>query len=149
MPVFSNEIQMFRSPVSFVPCKIVLGKFIGKFKHQSISRDFGDDGCSGNAWFRFIAADDGTVWIVEPEVIAAVDEHVRRRRPLREITNRFLHRMLVGGENSLRLDHGDTSDANAERAVRYDPFECACALAERQGFAVGNANVRLMLPFVR
>ena len=75
--ILPDFLNVQRCSVPLVDAEAECRKFRIVRSHEPITCDFRNDRCCGDRRFRFISSDDGTVRIVEPEPVSAVDEEVR------------------------------------------------------------------------
>src|SRR3989344_2939470 len=111
---------------------------MGSFHHPAVPRDFCDDGRCGNTWFFPVSIDDRAMGIVEPELVAPVDEDVRRRHNLCHARERFLHGFLRRLEDADAVDLRCVRNADAVRAVFLDPEESFFSVLLRELLAVSD-----------
>jgi len=126
--------EVFLGPVPFMYLESVWSENPRAAAHQAVSRHFGDDGCRGDACFQRISVDDRTVRIVEPEMVAAVDEQIGGTKRLFEHRDGSLHRALRSGEDAFCIDVLCFGESPAVRCFCFDPGEGFLALLGRELF---------------
>jgi len=89
--------------------------------HYSVARDFGDDRRRGDARFLCVAFNERAVHVVEPVLIAPVDEEIRGCDRFREHGDRALHGRFVAGHDPGAVDVRGGRERDTPRAVRRDP----------------------------
>lgn len=119
--VLSDAVVMFRRSVALVFVEAILWILRMQRNHLPIPRDLGDDGRGTDAPLRVVSANDGTVRMVEPESVSAIDEKIKVRMVFRDLRDRLLHGALGGRENAELVDKSGIRHANTEDAVLRKP----------------------------
>jgi len=71
-----NSGKVLGSAISLVVLESILRKVLCMFDHDAVAGHFCNDGCGRNTGFLLIPIDNGTVGIIKPHLVAAIDQEV-------------------------------------------------------------------------
>lgn len=109
--IFADGLKVFPRTISLVPGKIVLRVLLVVGDHQTVTGDFGHDGCCGNGKAPPIPLGNRSLSKGEAERMGAVDQKKIRR--VRKILYGQLHCFQGGPEDVQTIDLRDLNDSDS------------------------------------